>query len=196
MVRGDTREKIIRTGGEIIARHGFGTTGINAVLSAAGIPKGSFYHYFPSKDDFGLAVIDAYASDYDARLEALLGDTRRPPLQRLRALFEAGIEDMRSSECVSGCLIGTLGQELAAHNELLRARLDDVFAGWERRIATCIAAARDAGEVPAGIDVDDVAGFLLAGWEGAILRAKVIRSVRPMQRFVHVVFSQVLPCSG
>jgi TetR/AcrR family transcriptional repressor of nem operon len=196
MVRSDTREKIIRTGGEIIARHGFGTTGINAVLSAAGIPKGSFYHYFPSKNDFGLAVIDAYASDYDARLEALLGDTRHSPLQRLRAFFETGIEEMQSSECVNGCLIGTLGQELAAHNELFRARLDDVFAGWERRISACVAAAREAGEIAAEIDADDVAGFLLAGWEGAILRAKVIKSVRPMQRFVHVVFSQVLPRSG
>lgn len=195
MLSGDTRETIIRTGSEIIARHGFGTTGINAVLGAAGVPKGSFYHYFKSKNDFGLAVIDAFAKHYEERLAATLGDHSRSPLQRLRAYFESGVRDMESSQCACGCLIGNLGQELAATNEIFRARLDEVFAGWEKRFAECISAAREAGEIDAGIDPDEVAGFILAGWEGAILRAKVIKSVAPMARFERVLFGQMLGCA-
>lgn len=187
-----TRDTLIRIGGEIIARHGFGSTGINAVLSAAGVPKGSFYHYFSSKDDFGLAVIDAYAKAQEARLDETLGNPSLTPLQRLRAYFAAGIEDMQASECACGCLIGNLGQELAAQNELFRARLNAVFAGWEQRLEGCLTAALEADEISVGLDPEQMAGFVLAGWEGAMLRAKVVQSVDPLKRFEHVLFEQIL----
>lgn len=186
-----TREMIIRTGAELIARQGFGATGINAVLSATKVPKGSFYHYFKSKGDFGLAVIESYSRDYDIKLEAILGDVTRTPVERLRAYFESGTVDMTSCGFSNGCLIGNLGQELAAQNELFRARLDEVFTGWEERFAGCIAQAQDLGELDRGTDPLELAGFLLAGWEGAILRAKVVKSTAPMQRFERVFFTML-----
>lgn len=192
MTRNQTRERIIRAGGAIIAEQGFGPTGINAVLRAAGVPKGSFYHYFASKDDFGLAVIDSFARDYAEKLERSLGDTRRSPLERLHAYFRTGIDDMQACACGRGCLFGNLGQELAAQSELFRTRLDRVFADWEARLAACIAAAREAGEIRSDVDPAALAGFTLAGWEGAILRAKLIKSVTPMERFVQMLFREVL----
>lgn len=194
MSRTDTRERIIEAGRETIARHGFGTTGINAVLQSAGVPKGSFYYYFPSKQDFGLAVIDAVAEDYSRRLADVLEDRSRPPLDRLKAYFQEGIRDMEDADCAGGCLIGNLGQELASHSEVFRARLDRVLSHWERSIARCLEEAREAGELRGcSSDCAALASFILSGWEGAVLRAKVTRSTQPLERFVTLLFGQLLP---
>lgn len=188
-----TRDIIIRTGADLIAQNGFRATGINAVLSATGVPKGSFYHYFKSKDDFGLAVIESYSRYYDRNLALILDDASRRPLERLRQYFESGTADMTACAYARGCLIGNLGQELAAQNEMFRARLDEVFAGWEARFAACIAQAQALGELDPAIAPQELAGFLLAGWEGAILRAKVVKSIEPMDRFQRVFFGQFVP---
>lgn len=192
MARTETRDTIIEAGREIISQHGFGTTGINAVLDAAGVPKGSFYYYFSSKNDFGLAVIDAFAREYSERLDRILGDESRTPLARLAAYFDAGIADMEACSCTAGCLAGNLGQELAATSEIFRARLDRVFGDWETRIADCLRTAAGAGELGQEVDPDETAGFILAGWEGAILRAKVLGSTAPMKRFSSILFEHVL----
>ncbi|MBO6810200.1 MULTISPECIES: TetR/AcrR family transcriptional regulator [Marinobacter] len=192
MTSTDTRTHIIHTGADLIGHKGFGATGINAVLTAAGVPKGSFYHYFSSKNDFGLAVIDTFAEEYDAKLERILNDTSRSCVDRLRAYFDTGFETMTSCEYTRGCLIGNLGQELAGQNEAFRQRLDSVFASWERRFEHCIRAAQQAGDISADIDAADAASFLLSGWEGAILRSKVLKSTEPMERFVRVFFKHCL----
>lgn len=192
MTSNDTRHHILQTGADLIGQKGFGATGINAVLTSAGVPKGSFYHYFSSKNDFGLAVIDTFAQEYDTRLDQILNDTSRSCVDRLRAYFDSGLETMASCEFTRGCLIGNLGQELAGQNETFRRRLDTVFQGWEKRFERCIEEARQAGDVDEAINPADVASFLLSGWEGAILRAKVVKSTEPMERFVRVFFQQCL----
>ncbi|OLF84055.1 TetR family transcriptional regulator [Marinobacter sp. C18] len=192
MTSNDTRNHIINTGADLIGQKGFGATGINAVLTTAGVPKGSFYHYFSSKNDFGLAVIDTFAQEYDTKLDLILNDHTRSGVDRLRAYFDTGLETMTSCEFTRGCLIGNLGQELAGQNETFRRRLDTVFQGWEKRFERCIEEARQAGDIDDSINPADVASFLLSGWEGAILRAKVLKSTEPMELFVRVFFRQCL----
>lgn len=187
-----TRDKLIEIGADLIAEQGFNATGINAVLSRAGVPKGSFYHYFSSKEDFGLAVIDAFAEQYDARLAAIFAASDVSPLERLRRYFAAGKADMLSCDHARGCLIGNLGQELSARSEVFRARLDQVFRAWESRLVVCLEEARAAGEVPDDIDPEALAGFIMAGWEGAILRAKTVKSLAPMECFEATLFRRVL----
>lgn len=192
MTRTDTRDQLVKTGTGIIAEKGFNTTGINAVLTAAGVPKGSFYYYFSSKEDFGLAVIDDFAGTLAQKLDGYLKNPRVAPLQRIRNYLEDEVAAMSDCRCTRGCLIGNLGQELASQNETLRSRLDAVFKDWKARLAACLQAAQDADELPRDRDVEQLAGFLLTGWEGASLRAKVTQSVEPMRTFVTVLFDNVL----
>lgn len=192
MNRTKTRDQLIRVGSEIIAQQGFNTAGINAVLSRAGVPKGSFYYYFTSKEDFGLAVIDDFAAQYSVQLDGILENAQFSPLRRLRNYFDAGISDMEICQCTRGCLIGNLGQELSAQNEVFRARIDQVFEGWEQRLVQCLEAARKAGEIDPNSDPAALGEFILSGWEGSILRAKVTKSVEPMRTFARILFEKVL----
>lgn len=192
MMRNETRQALVRAGGEIIVRRGYNNTGINAVLSAAGVPKGSFYYYFENKEAFGLAVIDDFDDRQTGRLDALLADETVPPVQRIRNYFESGIEEVAAHDCGRGCLVGNLGQELAAQNEVFRGRLNEVFQCWKRRFAGCLEQARETGEIDADADTDELAEFLLCGWEGALLRAKVAKSVAPMRAFRDLFLARVL----
>ncbi|KPQ27034.1 TetR/AcrR family transcriptional regulator [Halomonas sp. HL-93] len=187
-----TRDKLIETGAELFGQHGYNATGINAVLTTCGVPKGSFYHYFSSKEEFGLAVIDQFAAAYDAQLAELLEDSTTPPLERLRRYFAAGREHMCNCDHATGCLIGNLGQELSGQSDTFRDALDRVFQRWEQHLVGCLQGAQEAGELSAAVPADALASFILSGWEGAILRAKTLKSVVPMEQFEAILFQQVL----
>ena len=186
------REKIIAAGVEIVAVSGFNATGIDAILKAAGVPKGSFYHHFGTKENFGIEVITLFAENYTKKLHGYLDDETLAPLQRIRRYLEESIERTVQDNFSKGCLIGNLGQELAAQSERFRCRLEEVFHDWLGLFAKCLHEAQQVGELNPGLDPQLLAGFLLSGWEGAILRAKVMRSPEPLKQFVNVLFTRVL----
>lgn len=187
-----TRDKLIDSGAQLISQQGYNATGINAVLKTCGVPKGSFYHYFSSKEDFGLAVIERFAATYDETLVALLEDSDTPPLERLRRYFAAGREHMHECDHATGCLIGNLGQELSGQSDTFRDALNLVFQRWEQRFVRCLQDAQARGDIAAHTAPEVLASFILTGWEGAILRAKTLKSVAPMEQFETILFQQVL----
>ena len=191
MRRTNKRNELIQVGKKIIVQQGFKAASLNDILTTAGVPKGSFYYYFSSKEDFGLAIVDDFAREYRERLETILQDSQYAPLTRLRNYFEWKIEDMAAHRCSDGCLIGNLAQELSAQNELFRDRLNGVFVEWEQYFIRCLKAASEAGEIECDRH-EDLAKFILSSWEGAILQAKVTKSVVPMQTFVKILFEQIL----
>jgi TetR/AcrR family transcriptional repressor of nem operon len=192
MEKRDTRSSIIRIGTGLIARQGFNATGVDAILKEAGVPKGSFYHYFKSKEEFGLAVIDHFAEHFEQRLETFLRDEEVTPLNRIRNYLESSLARVAQNQCSKGCLIGNLGQELADLNERFRARLEEIFAMWRERFAACLHEAQQMGELHGGIEPGVVASYILSGWEGAILRTKVMKSPQPMHDFIEVLFATTL----
>ncbi|MGQ7261428.1 TetR family transcriptional regulator C-terminal domain-containing protein [Vreelandella sp. V005] len=187
-----TRDKLIDSGAQLISQQGYNATGINAVLKSCGVPKGSFYHYFSSKEDFGLAVIEHFAATYDETLVAILEDNGTPPLERLKRYFATGREYMQACDHTTGCLIGNLGQELSGQSDTFRDALNLVFQRWEQRFVSCLQDAKARGDIATCIAPEALAGFILTGWEGAILRAKTLKSVAPMEQFEMILFQQVL----
>jgi len=191
MKRTNKRDELIQVGRKIIAQQGFKAASLNDILTTAGVPKGSFYYYFSSKEDFGLAIVDDFAREYRDRLQIM--SQSASPLRGLRNYFELKIAEMESCQCVDGCLIGNLAQELSAQNKLFRDRLDRIFAEWEQYFVRCLQAAQAAGEISLASDrLPRLAKFILSSWEGAILQAKVTKSVAPMKIFVDVLFTSIL----
>lgn len=192
MTKRDTRAELIAAGMQLLSSQGYNATGIDAVLKRTGVPKGSFYHFFGSKEEFGLAVIEEFAGRFLARLDLLLSDESTSPLDRLRNFLQRGLTQLAEHQCTVGCLIGDLGQELAASNPRLRERLDIILRSWRERFAVCIVEAQQAGELPQSYDPHVIAGFILSGWEGAVLSAKVMKSPQPVQDFLDTLFATVL----
>ena len=188
MSKEKTKTTLLEAGKRVFLERGYNNAGIEAVLQAAGVPKGSFYYYFDSKEDFGLQVLDRFAECYDVDLDAHLGDGSLSPLARLRHHFESTVARLESKACRNGCLAGNLGQEMADQSEAFRARLEEIFGRWVDRFAECIRQAQAEGEVPADLDPHRTAEFLLNSWQGAVLRAKTARSIAPLRTFLEMTF--------
>lgn len=192
MSRENTRAALLDAGKQIFLEKGYNNAGIEAILQAAGVPKGSFYYYFESKEAFGLEVINRFAECIHADLDRSLGDQERTPLERFRFHFESVCARLESQQCRNGCLAGNLSQEMADQSELFRARLEEVFQGCVDRYVACLEQARLVGEIAPDLDIRELAEFWLNSWQGAVLRAKATRSTRPLKTFLNIMFGAVL----
>lgn len=179
----DTRRLLIRTGLIALTERGYSGVGIDEILRTAGVPKGSFYHYFDSKESFGGELITAYADYFAARLDRWFLDSSLSPLDRLRGFIRDASRNMKRHDFRRGCLVGNLGQEMAALPPSFRARIIAVFVDWQRRTERCLRAARDAGQIAPTMSCRALAELFWIGWEGAVLRAKLEGHARPLDRF-------------
>lgn len=194
--RVDTRKDLVWCGTELLTERGFQITGIEEVLKRVGVPKGSFYHYFKSKDEFGHAVIANYEQYYARKMDRIFGNLDRSPVQRLRDFVLNAKNGMVKFDFKRGCLIGNLGQELAALDTQFRERLESVLLSWEQRVSDCLKEAIAVGELAPGQDTEALSRFFWVGWEGAILRAKLMHSLQPIDQFTTIFFDSVLLREG
>ena len=185
----DTRELLLRAGVEALTEKGFAATGIDEVLRRVGVPKGSFYHYFNSKEAFGATLIERYGSYFARKLDHSFTDESLSPLARVRAFIADAQAGMARHDYTRGCLIGNLGQEMGALPESYREQLGAVFANWQQRLARCLAAAQAQGEIAPDADCAQLSAFFWIGWEGAVLRAKLERNPAPLEIFANGFFA-------
>lgn len=178
-----TRERLIAEGLKSLVLHGFEGIGLNAILHAAGVPKGSFYYFFKSKEDFARAVLDAYESQANDQQNAIFKDTSRSPLRRLRDYFDTIGRGHLAEAPIGGCLFGVLSQTAAARSPEFKARLALVFATWEAELAELLEEAKSAGEVDPGLDTKEAAAFLIDSFEGMLVRLKVDGNRNSLRRF-------------
>jgi len=183
MARTNTREEIIRKGAELIHAQGFNATGLQQILQTAGIPKGSFYFYFKSKEDFGLEIINYFNATISAIFTRYLSDKKMPPLKRLGKLFEFFESAFQKNGYALGCPIGNLSLELADTNERLRLHLVGVIETLITQIELCLQEAKREKSIPASLNTADTARFIFHGFEGAVLHMKVVKSIEPFQAF-------------
>lgn len=190
--RGQNRDRLLEEGLQLFGRQGFHATGVQEIADAAGVPKGSFYNYFDSKEQFAAEVLARYQERECAELEELLAPEAGSPLTRLRATFDRWIEEMRRCEFTGSCLAGRLAQELAGEVPDLRPPLDRVFTCQRGYLSACIAEARDGGEIGDGPAPEVLAEFVLNAWQGALQRAKAAGDEAPLRICADVVFDQLL----
>ncbi len=182
---------MIRLGVIAVAEKGFPGTALEEILKAAQVPKGSFYHYFASKEAFGLELIESYAGYFARRLDSFLLNDAFKPLDRLRAFTLDAQAAMQRHNFKRGCLVGNLGQEMGSIPESYRVRLMAALADWQRRVGDCLRAAQTLKEISPSHDCDALSAFFWIGWEGAVLRAKLERHGTPLFVFSSGFFAMV-----
>jgi TetR/AcrR family transcriptional repressor of nem operon len=183
MTRTSTREEIIRKGAELIHAQGFKATGLQQILQTTGVPKGSFYFYFKSKEDFGLEIINYFDAAISKAFTQYLTDKKVPPMRRLENLFDYYEASFQKSSAALGCPIGNLSLELADTNERLRKHLAAVIEKLIAQIEACLKEAKHDKSLSAGLNTADTANFIFHGFEGAILHTKVVKSIEPFRAF-------------
>jgi TetR/AcrR family transcriptional repressor of nem operon len=186
-----TKQRLLDAGLAMLLEHGYNDLGIQALLAATGIPKGSFYHHFEDKEDFALQVIDQYMRGVHAGLDACLGDLKRPPLERVRSFFEMTRQKYRRDGYM-GCLLGGLGQELSGVSEVFRRKVEACFAKIAARLAVCLEEARQRGDIPADSNPRHLANLLVDCWEGAALRSRLRRDAAPLKAMLDFYFGSAV----
>lgn len=193
----DKRALLINIGTAMFTQQGFSITGLDEIVQAAEVPKGSFYYYFDSKDDYAIEVIKNYAAYFSRKLERILKDASRTPLQRLRDFTDEASQGVRRFEFKRGCLIGNLGQEMASLEEHFRIALSEVIDDWRARFEACLDEAKALGEIETTVDSAALAQFFWSAWEGAVLCAKLERSTAPLDNVSDLFLNQMLqPAAG
>ena len=186
---GDAHTRLVEAGLQLIRSGSFSSIGITEILKASDVPKGSFYHHFNSKEEFGLAVAEHYHAEQMQAAEQIFADRSRPPTERLRAFFERAYEEFRTRDFAHGCLMCNLSTELADENPAFQALLSTQWAALSAQLAAVI---EEAGTQAVHLDhltAKEAADWLLNGWSGALTRMKVCRSGAPLDLFLKSVFN-------
>ena len=190
MPRHNVRQQLIDAGLKVLIEKGFNGSGVQDITAAAGVPKGSFYNHFESKEALGAEIVDIYGRDNPRR--AILADKSLPPLQRLQAHFERLNAVFTDADFGRGCLLGNFSAELSGQSELIRERLANLYLNWSSDVAAVIAEAQVDGSISTKAPALELAAFLLDAYEGALLRARVEKNGRAFDRFMTVAFTQIL----
>lgn len=183
------RERLLELGLRAFRQDGYAGTSIQDVVTAAGIPKGSFYNYFESKEAFGGAVVDLYVERIYRRLDAL-AEASGGAEERLRGFFQGLLQD---PEHERGCLVGNLGTELGAGSGLHRAALRRGEAGILARFQRLVGQGQEAGSIRDNVSSASLAALLFSAWEGALLRMQVEASPDPPREILDLLFDDCFP---
>lgn len=192
MTAQDTRQKLIETGTLLISRKGYHAVGLQEILEKASVPKGSFYHYFKSKEDFGVQIIHHNTALKARLIESILTDPSSGPVARLEALHRAILQRMQDRSAADHNVIGKLMNEISELSEPMRQALQAGLRQWKALMRRCLQEAQARGQIDAAHDLDTLADFIFDGWEGASLRARLEKRTQPLEVFCHYLFERIL----
>lgn len=188
----EVRRRLLDAGLELVHARGFASSGVKDITDAAGVPKGSFYAYFPSKEAFGAAVLNHYWSDIETRLLPML-QAKGLAQERISNFFHALADDHEAGDFLLGCMVGNLSLELGGSSEPVRTELLRILGGWNEALTAAVRSGQeDDNGVRTDLDAEDLAALLIEAWEGAALRGKVTRSRTPYDRFEAVTVPALL----
>jgi TetR/AcrR family transcriptional repressor of nem operon len=185
------REAILKAGLKVMFRAGYEGASVRDICAAAAVPQGSFTNHFRSKEAFAEEVLDRYFAHLKGFVKEALDNESLTPRERLKRYLDIISGVLANAKWNRGCLIGDFSLETTAQSRLLRERLEAIFREWRAPFASCIAEAQTADEIDSMFDPMDLAEFLLASWEGAILRMKVERGPAALDRFKNIVFQTI-----
>lgn len=188
----DTVNHILEVGTDLFLKNGYGNVGLNRILDTAGIPKGSFYYYFKSKEDFGLQVIRFYSENSLVILKSYLTNTTMDPKTRILSFFKDMRDVYAQKGFTEGCLLGNCSIELSDVSSAFSAAVADELDRWQYCFEDCIAAGQEDGSIKKDKSAQDMAAYILSGWEGALLRMKSSKKPDAIDVFVEFITKYIL----
>ena len=187
-----TREHFIDAGLKLMQQRGYEATGLQQILTEADLPKGSFYHHFANKEEFGKEVIARYAAQESARCVRALFESKGTPIARLRRYFKELSAVFGPGGVINGCLVGRFSLDGATQSESLRSHLVLAFSGWQKAIQQVLQEAKGTGELTTELAPSSLALFLVNAWEGALLRTQTDQTDAALKNFQQIVFERLL----
>ena len=182
---------IIAAGQQLFRASGYHATGVQQVLAACKISKGTFYNYFKSKEDFSIQVIQFYGEYMTNYITNSLIKESPSPINRLKEMYASLIVAANEEECAKGCLVYNFSYEVAGQNKAIANALDKQFNDWLDVIEKCIDAAKQAGEITSKKTARELAELIHASFNGAFGRVKMSRSTKEMENSMHILFELI-----
>jgi TetR/AcrR family transcriptional repressor of nem operon len=188
----EVRQRLLAAGLELIFTCGFNGCGVQEITAAAGIPKGSFYNYFVTKDAFAVAVLEEYWKWVEKNFCSILRNPKVKPRDRIAKYFRAMTDEKQARRFTLGCLIGNLSLEISDSSPDARQKLANIFKRWQEPIAATLREAQEGNELSRDRKVDDLAAALIEAWEGAVMRGKVEQQRESYRRFESITLPRLL----
>lgn len=182
------KEDILNSGYEVLRKSGYHGVGINEILKEAGIPKGSFYNFFESKEDFARQVVAYYGRNNSNWIEGLFNESTEPPIAKLKSFYQLLVHYNELDNYAGGCLVNSLSNEVGRASESLAAELNQQFIGWLTLIANVVSEGQQKGQITKKYTALELAEYLHAGFFGTFSRMKVTRSRVYMDIWLEMTF--------
>lgn len=179
------RENLLNQGVALLMQQGYHGTGLQEILDAVQIPKGSFYNYFGSKENFGAAVIEHYITPYIQQISSYLEQPDIDALSALQRYFNESIAELERTEFKGGCLLGNLMGEIGDSSEICRIALQETLNRYRDVLQAGLSKAQQQGTIRTDKTAREMADLLVNTWQGALLRMKVEQSTAPLKQCCH-----------
>ena len=188
----DTRTRLLEVGLKTFANRGYHGTGIKEIVDTAGVPKGSFYNYFKSKEDFGIEIIRRHSKEFwdtwDSCFDQGISDT----IDALKACFEKMILEHVECAVYNCCIVGNLCAELSEHSAGCNITIASFLDHWRGNLARYIEMAQGEGIARTDLTPDELAFLFWDTWHGTLIRVRITSSVDPLRKNVSLVLDSVI----
>ncbi len=186
-------EFLLEKGVELLWANGYNSTSVNDIVKAAGIPKGSFYFYFKSKEDFAVKALDYYYSEHLKPAFEILKDKSVSPKKRLQTLFEFQTAMLKEElNCRMGCMGCNIGNEMAEHSEDIRKVIFENEKIFKDRLIAVTEEAQELGEIESSVRAKELIEFISSAGKGAMISMKSMNSSYPIDNFMYMVKNLLL----
>lgn len=182
------KEDILETGYQVLRKNGYHDVGINQILKEAGIPKGSFYNFFESKEDFARQVVEYYGCNNSKWIETLFDESKESPINKLKSFYQLLVSYNEQDDYNGGCLVNTMSNEIGRNSDVLAKELDKQFVGWLTIIEDVVSEGQKLGEITMAYTALEIAEYLHSGFFGTFSRMKVTRSRTYMDIWITMTF--------
>lgn len=169
-------EEILDIGYDVLRKNGYHNVGVNQILKEAGIPKGSFYNFFESKEDFANKVIERYGQTNSNWMQEFFSESKLSPIESLKSFYKLMIDTNEKDGFLSGCIINNMSIEVGRINDTMSSKANEQFMGWLGILATVISNGQQLKEITDKFSALEIAEYLHAGFYGTFSRMKVTRN--------------------